>query len=137
MKAQPAPIVSGSHFLPAAPLLWTKLRPACRVMSLKVTCALDRPTSAAHTMTSENDFRMTFMARLFASSIRSLLRCDTRYGFRRRKRHGNMLVNQLAFVVVLLMQASVRPGDRLCRLVCLEAQIKLLVLGSLGGVTHP
>src|SRR5215472_5248305 len=34
MKAQPGPIVSGSHFLPKAPLLWVKRIPAWAVMSL-------------------------------------------------------------------------------------------------------
>src|SRR5215471_20406394 len=39
MKAQPGPIVSGSHFLPKAPLLCVKWMPVCVVMSLKWICA--------------------------------------------------------------------------------------------------
>src|ERR1700693_3885049 len=39
MKAQPGPMVSGSHFFPKAPLLWVKWMPAWAVMSRKVTCA--------------------------------------------------------------------------------------------------
>ena len=56
---------------------------------------------------------------------------------RRRQRRRNMLVNQLAFVVVLGMQPPIRPGDRLRRLIGLEAQVELLVLRGLGGVAHP
>src|SRR5580658_2344995 len=37
MKATPGPIVSGSHFFPNAPLLWTKWIPAARVTSSKWT----------------------------------------------------------------------------------------------------
>jgi len=33
MKAQPGPMVSGSHFFPKAPLLWVKWIPDCAVMS--------------------------------------------------------------------------------------------------------
>src|ERR1700739_4775922 len=36
MKAQPGPMVSGSHFFPKAPLLWVKWMPACEVMSRNV-----------------------------------------------------------------------------------------------------
>src|SRR5687767_10776198 len=39
MNAQPDPIVSGSHFLPALPALCVNLIPADAVTSLKVTCA--------------------------------------------------------------------------------------------------
>src|SRR5271167_3751760 len=40
MKAQPGPMVSGSHFFPKAPLLWVKWMPAWAVMSRKVmVCA--------------------------------------------------------------------------------------------------
>src|SRR5450755_4701650 len=39
MKAQPGPMVSGSHFFPNAPLLWLKWIPAWAVISRKVTCA--------------------------------------------------------------------------------------------------
>src|SRR5271157_6140910 len=41
MKAQPGPMVSGSHFFPKAPLLWEKWMPAWAVMSRKVmrSCA--------------------------------------------------------------------------------------------------
>src|SRR6266404_8487145 len=41
MKAQPGPMVSGSHFFPKAPLLWVKWMPAWAVMSRKVmrSCA--------------------------------------------------------------------------------------------------
>src|SRR5215467_16232089 len=39
MKAQPGPMVSGSHFFPKAPLLWVKWMPAWEVMSRKVICA--------------------------------------------------------------------------------------------------
>src|SRR5215468_6029066 len=35
MKAQPGPMVSGSHFLPKAPLLWVKWMPASVVTSRK------------------------------------------------------------------------------------------------------
>src|SRR5580704_9711331 len=46
MNAHPGPMVSGSHFFPAAPLLCTKLMPACLVMSRKRTCALATQTNA-------------------------------------------------------------------------------------------
>src|SRR5215469_2208290 len=39
MKAHPGPMVSGSHFLPNAPLLWVKWMPAGAVMSRKFSCA--------------------------------------------------------------------------------------------------
>src|SRR5437879_7527687 len=38
MKAQPGPMVSGSHFLPKAPLLWVKWMPAWEVMSRNWMC---------------------------------------------------------------------------------------------------
>src|SRR5208337_3512769 len=46
MKAQPGPMVSGSHFFPKAPLLWVKWMPAWAVMSRKVTCARPSVTSS-------------------------------------------------------------------------------------------
>src|ERR1700716_1270186 len=39
MKAQPGPMVSGSHFFPKAPLLWVKWMPAWAVMSRNVMCS--------------------------------------------------------------------------------------------------
>ena len=48
---------------------------------------------------------------------------DRPYMFRSdRQRHRNVLVDCLAFVVVFGMNLAVRPGDRLRRLVGLEAQ---------------
>src|SRR5580693_3290255 len=38
MKAQPGPMVSGSHFFPKAPLLWVKWMPDWVVMSRKWGC---------------------------------------------------------------------------------------------------
>src|SRR5208283_4652528 len=47
MKAQPGPIVSGSHFFPKAPLLWVKWMPAWAVMSRKVmVCACAKMLAA-------------------------------------------------------------------------------------------
>src|SRR5712692_7620710 len=46
MKATPEPIVSGSSFLPKAPLVCTKRMPALAVMSLKPTLGISTPASA-------------------------------------------------------------------------------------------
>src|SRR5271165_363889 len=138
MNAQPVPIVSGSHFFPVAPLLCTKLIPACLVMSLKVTCAAAGAASAAHSDIAMNDFRMTFMALLLAPCNRGMFFGDLvrslALGFRWCQRRRSMLVNQLALVVIFRMEPPVRPGDDLGRLVGLEAHIELLVLRSFRAV---
>src|SRR6516225_1511262 len=61
MNAQPAPMVSGSHFFPAAALLCTKLMPACLLISRNVTCADPVETSAVDTRMKKNDRCMTLM----------------------------------------------------------------------------
>src|ERR1700757_988148 len=42
MKAHPGPMVSGSHFLPKAPLLWVKWIPAWEVMSRNWICCAEQ-----------------------------------------------------------------------------------------------
>src|SRR5712671_4580781 len=55
MKAQPGPMVSGSHFFPKAPLLWVKWIPAWAVMSRKVTCAGEVAAANRKSSTSHGD----------------------------------------------------------------------------------
>src|SRR5271157_2811712 len=99
--------------------------PACLVMSLNVTCAAHVETNAAHNRKRDDDFRMTFMACLVASCDHSTFLGDAGRSFRRShcraERCGNMLVNQLAFVVVLGMETPIRPGNHLRRLIGLKA----------------
>src|SRR5208337_1883587 len=75
MKAHPGPIVSGSHFFPAAPLLCTKLMPACLVMSRKRTCALTVHTNAAQIISEERKTRRTQFMGLFIGPGLPCLRC--------------------------------------------------------------
>src|SRR5712671_6953147 len=55
MKAQPGPMVSGSHFFPKAPLLWVKWIPACVVTSRKTCCAAERSGAAARKPAARRD----------------------------------------------------------------------------------
>src|ERR1017187_6274558 len=99
MKAHPTPMVSGSHFLPAAPLLCTKLMPACLVISRNVTCAAPAVARVTHIKISKNDFRMSFMGSgLFACCVDYVFFRHRRSLLHRSKRNRNMLVNQLPFV---------------------------------------
>src|SRR5450755_4298414 len=55
MMAQPGPMVSGSHFLPKAPLLWVKWMPASAVMSRKVIWAWDAVAIVRKSKTHHGD----------------------------------------------------------------------------------
>src|SRR5271166_505554 len=65
MNAHPGPMVSGSHFLPAAPLLCTKLIPACLVMSRKRTCPRAVQTKADESSNKERKTRPVAVMKLF------------------------------------------------------------------------
>src|SRR5208283_58225 len=72
MNAQPAPMVSGSHFFPAAPLLCTKLMPACLVISRNVTCAADVEARTAHRSSKKKkDLCMAFMGSVICPALLS------------------------------------------------------------------
>ncbi len=133
-NAPPAPIVSGRYFLPNAPLSWRKRMPAAFVTSVKVGSVAAVisavPARAAAVRPAAND-RFTGHRRSQPSGL-----CMR--GFRlepegcRRRRFGSrpspatvpMLVDRLPLVVVVGVQLAIRPGDRLRRLVCLEAPVE-------------
>src|SRR5271165_3028750 len=75
MNAHPGPMVSGNHFLPAAPLLCTKLMPACLVMSRKRTCALTVQTNADERSNKERKTRLREIMELFIGPGSPRLRC--------------------------------------------------------------
>src|ERR1044071_176490 len=60
-KAHPAPIVSGSHFLPVRPALWVNLMPAAAVTSVKPTGSAGGGAAAPH---SRNALSIVIVNRL-------------------------------------------------------------------------
>src|SRR5438552_2100040 len=75
--------------------------------------------------------------RASATSVAASIAADPHGRFRRTRRgRARVLVNLLAFVVVVRVQLPVGPGDRLSRLVSLEAHVKGLFLGRLRGITQ-
>src|SRR5262245_35106762 len=147
----PDPIVSGRYFLPNAPLLWTKRMPAACVMSVNCTgvAALNLPATIKATKKRQHETQRGTVFRGFVVSWLDiggrLVRTRGRAAVTGRRvspgdlcetgprRCGPMLVNLLPLVVIVGRLQAVRAGDRLRRLVGLEALVQLLLpLGELG-----
>src|SRR5947207_1392844 len=86
-KAQPAPMVSGSHFLPVRPALWVKRMPAAAVTSVKRTDSAEGRAAAPHSRNALNIVivnRLPFIivlgpgkARLLCQGLRRFVRLES------------------------------------------------------------
>src|SRR5262249_44957453 len=135
MKAQPGPSDSGRYLAPNAPLLWTKLIPASRVMSVRrifsAGCATATQLTSKQTIESksacENDLER---CRAICTTLSGQRRFECR-GFVGRRGHGSrcernrvVLMDGLPLVIVFRMLFAIRTGNRLSSFVGFEAQVQ-------------